>query len=322
MNLDNFIVRSRRRLVEIYAKPELWMELDQPARGQLATEIAGLPFEQDPEAEEAKPFDLLLLNLQLSVLLGTPGFAGMKDRVMEIASALESQSAIPVIRDQMVLIQEVQTDEWWQDVTVPMLETVRKRLRGLVHLIEKTRRTPIYTDFEDQIGDGQEIEFARFTPADAFERFRRKARHFLRDHETHVAIAKLRMNRPLTLTDLQELERMLRESGIGTPEDVVRAKTDSHGLGLFVRSLVGLDRGAAKAAFDGFLEGKVLHANQIEFIGMVIDHLTDGGMMEIGRLYESPFTNISAGGPEAVFGDVATEQLVLILKEIRQRAVA
>jgi len=41
---------------------------------------------------------------------------------------------------------------------------------------------------------------------------------------------------------LAELERMLVESGIGRPEDVEKAKAESHGLGLFVRSLVGLDR--------------------------------------------------------------------------------
>ena len=52
----------------------------------------------------------------------------------------------------MALIQDVQTDEWWQDVTVPMLETVRRRLRDLVQLIEKQQRKPIYTDFEDEMG--------------------------------------------------------------------------------------------------------------------------------------------------------------------------
>ena len=91
---------------------------------------------------------------------------------------------------------------------------------------------------------------------------------------------------------------------------------------MLARSLVGLDRGAAKDAFAGFLEGRALRANQIEFVNMVIDHLTDGGVMDVARLYESPFTNINAGGPEAVFGDAATEQLVEILEEIRHRAVA
>ena len=33
-----------------------------------------------------------------------------------------------MVRDQLPLIQDLQTDAWWEDVTVPMLEThARKR---------------------------------------------------------------------------------------------------------------------------------------------------------------------------------------------------
>jgi type I restriction enzyme R subunit len=42
------------------------------------------------------------------------------------------------------------------------------------------------------------------------------------------------------------------ESGIGTAEDVEKATTQSNGLGLFVRSLVGMDRQAAKGALSAF----------------------------------------------------------------------
>ena len=49
----------------------------------------------------------------------------------------------------------------------------------------------------------------------------------------------------------QRPERMLAESGIGAAEDIERAAAESHGLGLFVRSLVGLDREAAKGR-NGF----------------------------------------------------------------------
>jgi hypothetical protein len=46
------------------------------------------------------------------------------------------------------------------------------------------------------------------------------------------------------------LEAMLVESGAGSDADIARAREESHGLGLFVRSLVGLDREAATTAFD------------------------------------------------------------------------
>ncbi len=120
-----------------------------------------MPSELDPEGEEAKRFDLLMLNLQLAMLRSEPGFERLRDQVKEIAGLLEEKSAIPMVREQMALIQDVQTDEWWQDVTVPMLEVVRRRLRDLVKLIEKQKRKPIYTDFEDEMGGETAVDSAR-----------------------------------------------------------------------------------------------------------------------------------------------------------------
>ena len=92
---------------------------------------------------------------------------------------------------------------------------------------------------------------------------------------------------PLTASDLAELERILIESGVGGPEEIRRASTESEGLGLFVRSLIGLDREAAKRALAGFLSGKTHNASQIEFINKIVDHLTEHGVMSPERLYES-----------------------------------
>src|SRR5258705_13171330 len=120
-----------------------------------------------------------------------------------------------MVRDQMALIQDVQTDEWWQDVTVPMLEVLRRRLRDLVKLIEKQKRKPIYTDFEDQMGGETAVELPGFGEGTNYAKFRAKAQAFLRAHQDHIAIHKLRMNRPLRGGDLAELQRILVESGIG-----------------------------------------------------------------------------------------------------------
>ena len=113
---------------------------------------------------------------------------------------------------------------------------------------------------------------------------------------------------------------MLLDAGTGTTEDLNRAKQESYRLGLFLRLLVGLDREAAKRSFDGFLLGKTPTANQIEFINLMIDHLTQRGWIEPSSLYESPFTDISPRGVEGVFASKEIEQLIAVLASVRQHA--
>ena len=106
------------------------------------------------------------------------------------------------------------------------------------------------------MGGETAVELPGFGQGTDYAKFRAKAQAFLRAHQDHVAIHKLRMNRALTAADLAELERMLAESGVGAEQDIQRATEESQGLGLFVRSLVGMDRQAAKEALAGFLNGQ------------------------------------------------------------------
>jgi len=321
MNMDNFVVRPQRRLVEKYAKPEAWNTLGPDQFDELAQNVAGLPTELIDEDEGAKRFDLLVLRIQLSILEARPDFAGLRDQIRAIASALEEQESVPAIKAQMVLIQSIAGEEWWEDVTLGMLETARKRLRTLVKLLEKTKRKIVYTDFVDELGSETQIDLPDVGTGMDLAKFKVKARQFLKSHENHVSLQRLRRNQPLTSSDLAELEHMLVEAG-GSQELIDQAKEQSQGLGIFIRSLVGLDREAAKELLSQFITGTAVNANQIEFIDLVVQYLTENGVMEPDRLYESPFTDINPKGPEGVFPSATVDHLVKILAEIRLRAAA
>jgi len=320
MNVNNFVVRPKRRLVEQYAQKSAWQKIDEAARGQLASEVAGLPAELEAEDQEAKRFDLLLLRLQIGTIKPDADFARLREQVKSLAGILEEKTSIPAVKQHLELILQVQTDEWWEGVTLGMLENARKNLRALIKLIDKQKRKPIYTDFEDQLGSEEAIELPGFTAPDQFERFRAKARAFLQQHQDHLTIHKLRTNTPLTASDLAELERMLITSGIADAATLQQASTESHGLGFFVRSLVGLDREAAKKAFSAFLDEKTFTATQIEFVNLIVNHLTEQGVMSANLLYESPFTDLAPTGPDGLFDAAQVDRLLAVLREFEAAA--
>ena len=78
-------------------------------------------------------------------------------------------------------------------------------------------------------------------------------------------------------------------------------RSEAPSLAHFVRGMVGMDRAAAQEAFSGFLSDQSLTPPQIRFVEMVIDQLTARGVMDASALYEPPFSNLHAGGPDELF---------------------
>jgi type I restriction enzyme R subunit len=79
---------------------------------------------------------------------------------------------------------------------------------------------------------------------------------------------------------------------------------------------------AAKRAFEGLLATHPFSADQIEFLNIIIDHLTERGSMDPRLLYESPFTDLDPFGVAGLFSDSEVVELVAVLDEVRSRAAA
>ena len=320
MNTDNFLVRPKRRSVEIFQQRKAWDTLSLNDRIDLCENVAGLPTAFEDDELPAKQFDLLVLRAQLCLLRQDTGFARLQDRIRGIASKLEELGNVPMVAAEMALILEVQTDEYWQDITLPILDSARRKLRLLIQLIEPTARNIVYTDFIDEIGESTTIETPLSGIGTDKARFLMKVRHFLAQHEDHISILKVKRNEQLTPQDIDELERIFVNEGVCDLDEIETLRND--GLGVFIRSLIGLDRSAAKQSFGDFVHEKTLNSNQIEFVDLLVDCLTEQGVVDPSRLYESPFTDIDDQGVSGVFSSDAVQDLVNILELIRSRAAA
>ena len=325
MNPNGIEVRRRLRQVEAFTDTSAWRVITFDKRTEL-NQIAGLPteFVEDGNSPQAKRFDYLLLRLQFASLTGEPGFAALKTQVQEVAAELLSPSLqnIPAVARHHTLLEDVCSDAWWEDVTLPMLETLRRRLRALVSNIRPTRRSPVYTDFEDELGQLRIQELTALTGIRGKARFEAKVRAYLTEHDDQIAVQKLRRNRQITTQDLAFLESIFIEVGFGTAEDIELAKTEHGGeLGLFARSVAGLDEEAARAAFDEFQSGRTLSASQLDFLSLLTKVIAKKGLVDIGALYDPPFSGIAPRGPEELFSTADLDAMEEILRRLRATAI-
>jgi type I restriction enzyme R subunit len=252
-----------------------------------------------------------------------PATPALIAKVREVASKLAELERIPAVKKEIVLIQEIQGTEYWKDITLPMLEQIRRRLRDLVKFIPKSSRKIVVTDFEDELGASVEVEMPNLSAAIDRSQYKKKFLEFLKAHEDHLALKKVKYNEPLTSMDLAELDCLLFESGeIGSREDFENCYRKQEHLSRFIWQLVGLDREAAKRAFDSYLQTTSFNRQQIEFINQIIDYLTQNGVMDPKMLFEHPFTNLSPSGPTGLFQEEDAAKIVRVIRTINTNAEA
>jgi type I restriction enzyme R subunit len=304
MNRENFIVRMHLEPVERFQQRDAWTQLSEADRDVLHREVAGLPSEIATDEIESRLFDLLALRMQLAHISSDANtFETCRQRVVEIAMLLEEKAAIPSVKAQLDYLARLQETNFWQDVGLDELEDMRLRLRGLMPLLDKQKRKIVYTDFKDEVLGVREesvVEMPKMTGA----QYEKKVAEYLKTHLEDEAIQRLRRNEPLSQSDLERLESILIQIGNGDGPTLLSGlleRSEAPSLPYFVRSLVGMDRAAAQATFAEYLSDRSLTTQQMRFVEMVIEQLTARGVIEAEALYEPPFSNLHAGGPDELF---------------------
>ncbi|WP_246955508.1 DEAD/DEAH box helicase family protein [Brachybacterium sp. Marseille-Q7125] len=321
LTLDNVLVRPHRRALEEFQTEGAFEQLT-VEKAERVRPLAGLITGTPGEDIDAKRFDLLIVRRQLAQLTGDIGTGErIRTTVQSLAENLLGKESIPSVRAQRELLEAISSEDWWQDVTLGMLEHARRQMRGLIQFVEHQRRSRVYTDFADTLTEIEHIDVKAAAPGVDEERFWAKVTEPLRRDENQIAVAKLRHGRQLTEQDLESLEDILRSHG-ADDQILDHAKDSAEGhLGLFLRQLVGLDRSAAQGLLVDIFVGDSLTAAQHRFIDNVITELTANGVMDAGRLFESPYTDDSRDGPFGLFEDAQVISLRDCLAGVRRTAI-
>ena len=319
LNDKNFLVRQHWRIVEKYKDPHRWHALKELEIKDLMDHVGPLVNESG-EDEQAKRFDLLCYGIQLGIL--TKGLAPdyHLNSVKEIGSKLSKKGSVPAVGEKMALIKEIQERTYWSGITVLNAEQLRIDLRNLIKFIDKEQGRIVYTNFEDEF-DGNITEVDLMYGANDLEAYKRKVTQYIQSQKHHVTISKLKMNVPITSSELNELEKMLFDQGeIGNREQFEQVY-GTQPLGKFIRSIVGLDTSAAKVAFSKFINSPALNSQQIRFVDTIIQYLSVNGVIDTSALFSPPFTDISTNGLIDVFNPELSAEIISLVNGVNENAM-
>ena len=286
LNTELVSVRLQRQYVEQYKKAQPFVCLSDGDKHNLIKYIAPTVYMDDTD-EEAKRFDNLMYGMMIAKIEGMPQFNKGKKQLIKLCQALSQRVTIPQIKEKLVLINTIDTDEFWESSGILDFEMVRIELRSLIQfIVEKGVKKFIYTNLADVtllIKEGEDL-----APAYDFEDYKLKVNRYIEKNRDHIAIHKLRNNMLLTALDYKSLERIFT-GDLGTAEDYKREFQDTP-FGLLVRRIAKLEYEAASAAFSEFINAVSLNQGQIVFIRKLIDYIVQNGYIEnVSELMKPPF---------------------------------
>ena len=297
LNKENFAVRQHLKYVELFSNPDNYAALTYENTLQMRDELAPLIIPDEDEAKAVR-FDALMYGIELAYLVGKK-YAKGRTELFKKVQGVASVGNIPEITAQRELINKLLHTSYLEDAGINEFEHIRENLRNLMKYIQGGVDPVDTTIIADEIlsMDWNESELEN----DDLKNYKMKAEFYIRQHQDHLVIAKLKSNIPLTETDVSALEQILW-SEIGSKEDYEK-EYGQKPLGEFVREIVGLDMNAAKEAFAEFLNDASLDARQIYFVNQIVEYIVRNGMMkDLSVLQDAPFTD--NGSIVEVFSDI------------------
>ncbi len=282
---DLVSVRLQKQYVEKFRHKDSFNSLSEMDKYELTKFIAPLITSTDTD-EYAKRFDNFMYGFMLANIEQLPTMKYMKGQLIFTAELLEKKAAIPQIQQKMVLIKEIQTDEFWDDMSILTMEMIRKELRNLMQFLRggDNPKPKIFTKLEDPVISSTEGQ--ALGAAYDFADYRKKVNRYIEEHKEDPVIYKLNHNEPFMKADYEELERILTQE-LGNSDDYKREYGDTP-FGLLVRKIAKLDHDSAMTAFSTFINDESLNQKQIEFILKIINHIENNGYIEDVKILMKP----------------------------------
>lgn len=289
LNEENISVKTRISYVKKYKNIDILRKLTEKNVDEIIENISFLPFIREEKTEIEKKFESLILKSQLK-LLEDKKIENERVEILNTAKKLSKKGTIKEIQKNANHIMKIIRDEsYLKNIDILELENLKNIIEPLAIYLdsEEKKLNYIIGDFEDEIISVEEKDIHTF--ASVYLNSKEKFQKYLADNKNLISIKKLKNNIELEAEDLKELKNLLYSNNEIDIESLkkennqeiekissIYGKNDS--FGIFIRSLVGLDREAINKEFSEFLNKEKFNSNQIELINLIIENIVKHGV--------------------------------------------
>ena len=299
LNRSHINVRYNLKEVDKYSNEKTWQFISPLMLKEIEKVITPLITSDDSDSS-AKVFDAWLFNMELAHLEGDKDYSKPLQKVTSIINDLLDMQTIPQIKVKAEILKTFVSYEYWKNVTISKLESVREEVRELIKYLERDTKRIVETNFEDEIldKDGKHIN-------PQFKNYKQRVIDYLLETTNCVAINKIKNLEPLTPKDLQDLQHILCDE-LGSKSDYEELLKNEP-LSVFVRKIVGLNSDVVTKLFSEYLSKYDFNSEQQEFLHNIVTFvLQNGDIVPSNLVKDYPFnvfdyTELFEGKVEPVY---------------------
>lgn len=311
-------VREKWKDVKTVGQPEVLQQFAEATKAVLKNQVAPLmQWVPINGHEDAYRFDRLVCQLQTEHLRGSGKFDDLKADLLNDVSQLRINLTQVAVK--APAINQLKSGDFWSNVSVPALEDVRTELRGVMQYRLKPTGPSLGPRVLDIKEDDSLIERKKFVPKlEGLElvAYRNRVVKVLTDlFEQNETLKKIKAGKPVTEADLKSLVSLvLTQDASLDLTDLLEYYPAAGHLDRAIRAVIGMDAETVRNRFTKFVtKHPELNSHQVKFLDLLQSHLGKYGTIEVGDLYEPPYTLIHSDGLDGVFDEPLVKELLTVI---------
>ncbi len=324
---DCLCVREKWREIRSVQKTGVIDAFESATVAVLRREIVPLMQWRDARGREAAyRLDLLVAKLQEAKLNGSATADDLREQLIDEVSALPIN--LVQVAEKSESIKRAKDLNFYAKATTSELEQLRVELRGIMRYRQKKAGAsiePLMLNVQEDASEVQtgshKVKLEGLDLAAYRTRVESVLKKLLEESEV---LKSIRAGQPVPAEEVAELvdDVLLQDPDLDLQELLVHYPNKSKSLELAIRQVIGLDSERVDLHFRKFVQKyPALNANQIRFLDLLKSYLSRYGIIELGKLWEAPFTSIDSAGIDGVFtDDQQVNDLLELLGEINPAA--